>query len=163
MLDKELQDKLNRQINNEMSSAYFYLSMAAYCESVNLPGMAHWMRVQYQEEMEHGMKIFDFILDRSGRVLLEAIPQPPVEFKSALDVFELTLAHEQKVTSAIHSLYELALQKKDYSCQIFLQWFITEQVEEEKNASQIVETLKVISDRPHSLIYMDKQLGKRGK
>lgn len=163
MLAKELQDALNRQINNEMSSAYFYLSMAAYGESVNLPGMAHWMRVQYQEEVEHAMKFFDFITDRGGRVLLQTIPQPSTEFKSALDIFEQTLAHEQKVTDAINKLYELTLQKKDYPCQVFLQWFITEQVEEEKEASQIVETLKVISDKPHSLIYMDKQLSKRGK
>lgn len=163
MIDKELQDALNRQINNEMSSAYIYLSMAAYCESVNLPGMAHWMRVQHQEEMEHAMKFFDFITDRNGRVLLQTIPQPPTGFKSALDAFEQTLAHEQKVTDAINKLYELALQKKDYPSQVFLQWFITEQVEEEKDASQIVETLKIISDKPHSLIYLDKQLGKRGK
>jgi ferritin len=163
MFDKELQEAFNRQVNNEMSSAYLYLSMSAYCESVNLPGIAHWLRVQYQEEMEHGMKLFDFITDRGGRAVLQSIPQPPTEFKSALEIFEQTLAHEQKVTAAINQLYELALQKKDYPCQIVLQWFITEQVEEEKNASQILENLKVLCDKPHSLIYMDKQLGKRGK
>jgi ferritin len=95
--------------------------------------------------------------------VLQSIPQPPTEFKSALEIFEQTLAHEQKVTAAINQLYELALQKKDYPSQIVLQWFITEQVEEEKNASQILENLKVLCDKPHSLIYMDKQLGKRGK
>jgi ferritin len=163
MFDKELQKAFNQQVNNEMSSAYLYLSMSVYCESVNLPGIAHWLRVQYQEEMEHGMKFIDFIRDRGGRVLLSAIPQPPIEFKSALDIFEQTLAHEQKVTFAINQLYELALQKKDYPSQVFLQWFITEQVEEEKDATQIVENLKVLADKPHSIIYMDKQLGKRAK
>ena len=163
MFDKELQEAFNLQVNNEMSSAYLYLSMSAYCESVNLPGIAHWMRLQYQEEMEHGLKFFDFITDRGSHAVLRAIPQPPAEFKSVLDVFERTLAHEQKVTAAINQLYELALQKKDYPSQVFLQWFITEQVEEEKIAGQIVENMKVISDKPHSILYMDKQLGKRGK
>jgi ferritin len=163
MMDQDLLAAFNQQINNELSSAYFYLSMAAYLESANLPGMAHWMRVQYQEETEHGMKFFDYLNDRNGRVSLQAIAQPPVEFKSALDVFEQTLAHEQKVTCNIYGLYELALQKKDYPSQVFLQWFINEQVEEEKEAGQIVENLKLLCDKPHSLIYMDKQLGKRGQ
>jgi ferritin len=163
MFDKELQKAFNLQVNNEMTSAYLYLSMSAYCESVNLPGIAHWLRVQNLEETEHGMKFFDFIKDRGARVVLSPIPQPPTEFKSALDVFEQTLAHEQKVTAAIHHLYEMALQKKDYPSQVFLQWFISEQVEEEKNVTQIVENLKVLADKPHSIIYMDKQLGKRTK
>jgi ferritin len=163
MFDQKLQEAMNRQIKHEISSAYLYLAMAAYCESINLPGCAHWMKTQYGEEMGHAMKFYEFIHDRGGRVVLQAIEQPQADFKGALDVFEKTLAHEQKVTALINELYELAIAKKDYPSQIFLQWFITEQVEEEKNAAVIVETLKLIVDKPHSLIYMDKQLGKRGK
>jgi ferritin len=162
MLSKTLQDAMNEQIKNELYSAYLYLSMSAYCEAANLPGFAHWMRLQAQEEVTHAMKFYDFIYERGGRVVLQAIDQPPVEFQSPLHVFEQTLEHEQKVTGLINDLYALAVQKKDYASQIFLQWFVTEQVEEEANATQIVERLKMIGDKAHALLMLDREMGGRG-
>jgi ferritin len=161
MLGKAVQDAMNEQIKNELHSAYQYLSMAAYCESVNLPGFAHWMRAQSREEMEHAMKFYDFILDRSGRVVLQAIDQPVVEFGSPLEVFEQVLEHEQKVTAMINELYGLAVRENDYASQTFLQWFVTEQVEEEKNAGDVVETLKMVGDTSEALFLLDRELGQR--
>ncbi len=162
MLSKALQDAMNEQIKNELYSAYLYLSMSAYCEEANLPGFAHWMRLQAQEEVSHAMKFYDFIYERGGRVVLQAIDQPPVEFKSPFHVFEQTLGHEQKVTAMINDLYTLAVEEKDYASQAFLQWFVTEQVEEEDSASQVLETLKMIGDKPHALLMLDRELGGRG-
>jgi ferritin len=161
MLNKKLQDKMNDQIKHELYSAYFYLSMAAYLESANLLGAAHWMRLQAREEQEHAMKFFEHIHDRGGRVTLQAIDQPPTEFAGLLDVFEKTLEHEQKVTGLINDLYRLAVKEDDYASQIFLQWFVDEQVEEEKNASQIVEQIKMIGDHKGSLFMLDGHLGRR--
>ena len=162
MLSKTLQDAMNEQIKNELYSAYLYLSMSAYCETANLPGFAHWMRLQAQEEETHAMKFFDFIHERGGRVVLQAIDQPPAEFQSPLKVFKQTLEHEQKVTGLINDLYALAVQEKDYASQVFLQWFVTEQVEEEDSATQILETLKMIGDKSHALLMLDRELGGRG-
>jgi ferritin len=162
MLSKTLQDAMNEQIKNELYSAYLYLSMSAYCEEANLPGFAHWMRLQAQEEVSHAMKFYDFIYERGGRVVLQAIDQPPAEFQSPLAVFEQTLEHEQKVTAMIHDLYTLAVEEKDYASQAFLQWFVTEQVEEEDSASQVLETLKMIGDKGHALLMLDRELGRRG-
>jgi len=161
MLSKTIQDALNEQIKNELYSSYLYLSMAAYSESVNLPGFAHWMRAQAQEEIAHAIKMFDHIHERGGRVMLQAIPQPPVEFESPLDVFRKTLEHEQHVTALIHDLYALALQEKDYASQMFLQWFITEQVEEEESAGAIVDQLEMIGDHGQGLVMLDRQLAQR--
>ena len=161
MLSKVVQDALNEQVKNELYSAYLYLSMAAYSEAANLPGFAHWMRLQSQEEVSHAMKLFDFVHDRGGRVVLQAIDQPPVEFESPLDVFEKTLEHERKVTAMIHQLFELAVKENDYATQVMLQWFIEEQVEEEKTAEQLVAVLKMIGDRPQALIMLDRQLARR--
>ncbi len=161
MLSQTIQDAMNEQIKNELYSAYMYLSMSAYCESINLPGLAHWMRMQEQEEKIHAMKFFDFINERGGRVVLQAIEQPPVEFQSPLDVFEKTLEHERKVTAMINDLYALAVQEKDYASQIFLQWFITEQVEEEDSVSQVIEMLKMMGDNRHALLMLDRELGGR--
>jgi len=163
MLSKKAQDAINEQIKNELYSGYLYLSMSSYFEASNLPGFAHWMRVQAEEEQAHAMKFFDFVNDRGGRVVLQAIDQPPVEFKSPLAVFEQTLEHEKKVTGLINKLYELALKENDYPTQVMLQWFIDEQVEEEKNATQIVETLKMTGETGQALIMLDHALAKRGK
>lgn len=162
MLGKAVQDAMNEQIRNELYSAYQYLSMAAYCESANLPGFAHWMRTQAREEVEHAVKFYDFILDRNGRVMLLAIDQPHVEFGSALEVFEEALEHERRVTTMINDLYELAVKENDYASQTFLQWFVAEQVEEEKNAGDVVETLKMIGDKSEALFLLDRELGRRG-
>ncbi|MCA1717132.1 MAG: ferritin [Actinobacteria bacterium] len=161
MLDKAIQDAMNEQIKNEFYSAYQYLSMAAYCESVNLPGFAHWMRTQSQEEMEHAMKFYDFILARNGRVVLQAMDQPVVDFSSPLEVFEQALEHEREVTAMINDLYGLAIRENDYASQAFLQWFVTEQVEEEKNAGDVVDTLKMVGEKSESLFLLDRELGGR--
>src|SRR3712207_5398583 len=162
MLGKAIQDAMNEQMKNEFYSAYQYLSMAAYCESENLPGFAHWMRAQAREEIEHAIKFYDFILDRNGRVVLGALEEPVVEFGSPLDVFERALEHEQRVTAMINDLYGLAVRESDYASQTFLQWFVTEQVEEEKNAGDVVETLKMIGDKSEALFLLDRELSRRG-
>ncbi len=161
MLGKAVEEAMNEQIKNELFSAYQYLSMAAYCESENLPGFAQWMRAQSREETEHAMKFYDFILERNGRVVLHAIDGPVVEFGSPLEVFQQALEHEQKVTAMINDLYGLAARENDYASQTFLQWFVTEQVEEEKNAGDVVETLKMIGDGSEALFLLDRELGQR--
>jgi ferritin len=161
MLNKTVQDAINEQIKHEFYSAYLYLSMSAYCETINLPGFAHWMRVQYQEELAHAMKFFDFVNDREGSVELQAIDQPPGEFQSPLDIFQQALEHERKISGLIHRLYEVAVKEKDYPTQALLQWFITEQVEEEKSASQIVEQLKMVGGGGAALLLLDRELGAR--
>jgi ferritin len=162
MIGKAVQDAMNEQINKELFSAYLYLSMAAYFEAKNLPGFAHWMRVQADEEREHAMKFYDFILERGGQVTLKAIEAPAMEWLSSLAVAEEVAAHEAKVTASIHALYELALKEKDYPAQIMLQWFITEQVEEEKNAGEILASLKLIEERGTAVLMLDHRLAKRG-
>lgn len=161
-LSKTVQDAFNEQLKHEFYSAYLYLSMSAYCTSVNLPGFAHWMRVQAQEEAGHAMKIYQYVEDRGGRVALQAIGQPPVDFKAPLEVLEQVRQHEQMVTGEINRLYALAAQEKDYASQTFLQWFLTEQVEEEKMSTQLVETLKLAGDNRSALLMLDKELGQRG-
>lgn len=162
MISKPVLDKMNEQVTFEMASAYLYLSMAAYFESINLPGFANWMRVQFQEEQGHGLKFFEYIMDRGEKVSLGAIEQPQAEFTSPAAVFEQTLAHEQKVTSLILGIYEAARAENDIATQIFLQWFINEQVEEEKNASDILDLLKKIGPSVGSLYQLDHRVGKRG-
>ena len=162
MISKIMQDAINDQIQKELYSSYLYLSMAAYFADKNLSGFAHWMRVQEAEEREHAMKLYDFILDRGGKVLLKAIDAPKTEWTSTLEVAEEVAAHEAKVTASIHALYETALKEKDYPAQIMLQWFISEQVEEEKNAGEIVASLKLIEKGGTAVYVLDHQLGKRG-
>jgi ferritin len=162
MINKAMQDAMNDQINKELYSSYLYLSMAAYLEDKNLSGFAHWMRVQETEEREHAMKFYDFIVERGGRVTLKAIDAPKAEWKSTLELAEEVAAHEGMVTASIYALYELALKEKDYPAQIMLQWFINEQVEEEKNAAEIVANLKLIEDRGTAVLMLDHRLAKRG-
>jgi ferritin len=161
MLSQIIQNAINEQIKNEVYSAYFYLGMSGYFEASNLPGGARWMRVQYEEELMHALKFFDFVHNRGGRATLLAIDQPPSNFQSPLDVFQRALEHEQKVTAMINNLYALATQENDYPAQVLLQWFITEQVEEEKNATRIVEQLKMIGDNGSALLILDRELGAR--
>ncbi len=160
-LGAAVQEALNAQIKHEFDSAYIYLSMAAYCESANLPGCAHWLSVQAGEEVEHAMKFYAFIHDRGGRVQLRALDQPPTDFGSVLGVFEGALAHERKISGLINHLYGLAAREQDYASQAFLQWFVTEQVEEEKITSQVVERLKLAGDAKHALLLIDRELGER--
>jgi len=162
MISKAMQDGINEQINKELYSSYLYLSMAAYFENKNLPGFAHWMRVQEGEEREHAMKFYDFLLERGGTISLKAIDAPPAAWKSDLELFKEVATHEAKVTGLINALYELALKEKDYPSQVLLQWYITEQVEEEKNAAEIVASLEMIDRHETAVLQLDHRLGKRG-
>jgi ferritin len=161
MINQKMQDAINGQIKYEMYAAHLYLSMTAYFETHNLEGMAHWMRMQSKEEYGHAMRLFDFLNERGGRVMLQTIEQPPVEFSSARDVFEQSLAHEEKVTRLIHELYQLAVDEKDYPSQVMLHWFIEEQVEEEQNTGRVVEMLKMAGDHPWHILMIDRQLASR--
>jgi ferritin len=163
MLSTNIFKEMNEQIKHEFYSAYLYLSMAGYAESNNMMGVANWFRIQAAEEMEHGMKFFGYIMDRGGKVELQAIDKPPVKFTSVKDTFDQSYAHEQKVTARINLIFGLAVQEKDYASQAFLQWFVTEQVEEEKNASQICEMLAMIGENTNGLFALDHQLAKRKK
>lgn len=160
-LDQTIQEALNRHINEEFYASYLYLSMSAYCDSEDLPGFAHWLRIQSQEEYAHAMNLFDFVQDRQGRVTLFPIEQPVVEFGSVLDVMEATLAHEQEVSRLINRLYELASQQSDYPTQVHLQAFITEQIEEEKTAADIIAKLRMVGDDFSSLLLLDNELATR--
>lgn len=161
MLSQKLEQAVNEQIKNELYSGYLYLAMAAQCESMNLSGFAHWLKVQAKEELGHAMKLYDFINDRGGRVVLEAIDKPPVEYKSLRDMFETVYQHEQKVTGLINKLYEMAKAENDYPLQVHLQWFIDEQVEEEKNATEILAKLKLVGESGNGLMMLDTVLGGR--
>ena len=163
MISDAMQKALNDQINRELHSSYLYLSMAAHFENANLPGFAKWMYVQADEERGHGMKLFEHLVNRGGRVLLMPIAGPETQWKTSLDVFCQVQEHEAAVTASIHDLYETAVAKRDYAAQVLLQWFITEQVEEEKNAAEVVQQLQLIEARGTAVLMLDRQLGKRGK
>lgn len=161
MIGDKMQDAFNSQIQAEFASAYLYLAMAAYCEAKNLPGFAHWLKRQYQEENGHAMKMYEFLLERGGRVKLQVLDAPPADYGSPVDIFSKVLTHEQHVTAAIYRLYETAVVEKDYASQVFLQWFVSEQVEEENSAAAILEKLKMLPDKTGALLFIDKELGKR--
>lgn len=161
MLSQKIQDALNAQINLELLSSYHYLAMAAHFESVSLPGMATWMKVQSEEERVHAMKLFDHMCDRGGTVVLQPIEEPRRDFDSPLSVFQASLDNERKVTEAINSLYALAQQAHDYPSVVLLQWFITEQVEEEKTAQQAIDQLKMAGKDPSALLLLDQRFGTR--
>jgi len=161
MISQSLTDALNEQVKQEFFSSYLYLSMAAWAGDKNLPGFVNWLRLQADEERSHAMKIFDFIQDRNGKAVLLALAQPQREFSSPLELFEQVLAHEQEVTSLIDQLYRKAVAAQDHATQIFLEWFISEQVEEEKMATQILETLRMAGDDKVALLMLDRELGAR--
>jgi ferritin len=160
-MNAKIQDAMNEQIKNELYSAYMYLAMAAYLDANDFPGMARWMQLQSQEEVEHGMKFFAFINDRGGRVVLKGIDEPPAEWDSPLAVFTEALEHERKVTAMINEIYALAIAENDYPSQTMLHWFIDEQVEEEKSAGDIVAFLKKAEGNVGALMMLDSQLGSR--
>ena len=161
MIGKKMEKALNGQLNAEFYSAYLYLSMAGYFESVDLKGFANWMRVQTQEERFHAMKFYDYIIERGGRVILKQIEAPPNNWDSPLAVLEATLKHEQKVTGLINDLVYLAREQKDNASEIFLQWFVNEQVEEENNVNTVLGQLKLIKNAPQALFIMDKEMAQR--
>jgi len=161
MLSEKMQAALNSQIKAELDSAYLYLSMAAHFEAVNLGGFAKWMRLQAKEEQGHAMRIFDFVVERGGRVVLEAVDKPQTDFGRPVEVFQQVLEHERKVTGLIHDLYAMAQSEKDYASQVMLHWFIEEQVEEESTAEGIVERLRLAGDAGAALLLLDRELGAR--
>ena len=161
MLDERMQDALNRQINAELYSAYLYLSMSAQFAELGLAGGQSWMHVQFQEELFHAQKFFDYVVERGGRVLLGAIEQPTQEWPSPLAMFEGTLEHEQKVTGLINGLADLALELRDHATLQELQWFIGEQVEEEASADDMVKKLRLVQGAPGGLYEIDKELAAR--
>ncbi len=160
-LSKPMQDAMNAQIQKEIASAYLYLAMAAWFSEANLNGFAHWMRLQGREEMGHALKFFDYLHDRNGHVALEAIGKPAAKWASPLAAFEAARKHEESVSASIRDLYGLAVKEKDYASQALLQWFIVEQVEEEKTGREIVDTLTMIGDNRAGLFMYDKELGRR--
>ena len=161
MLNKKIEEALNAQINAEMWSAYLYLSMAAFCHTNGNPGMGHWFEVQFQEEQDHAKILFNYVIQRNGKVDLKAIKEVPTTWESVLDVFESTLKHEQTVTALMNDLFALTTQENDYATQSMLKWFIDEQVEEEENATNIIDNLKMIKDNGYGLYMLDKELGAR--
>ena len=161
MMKQQVLDAFNKHLNAESFSAHLYMSMSAYFQSENMKGMAHWMRLQADEETLHEMKFFDYILARGGKVVLEQVDAPPTDWESPLAAFEAAYAHEQEVTKKINTLVDLVLKESDHASNAFLQWFVTEQVEEEETASEIVEQLKMVGDESGALFLIDKELGLR--
>lgn len=161
MIGKRIVDALNEQVNAELYSAYLYLSMEAYFHDAALAGFANWMRIQTQEEVVHAMKIYDYVVERGGRVVLKAIARPQVTWKSPLDAFKVAYKHEQKVTGLINGLVDLAIKEKDHATNSFLQWFVDEQVEEEASVGDIVQKLKLVERAPGGLFMLDKELAQR--
>lgn len=160
-MNEKIYKALNEQIKHEFYSSYLYLSIASYFENIPLDGLSQWFRKQAAEEHEHGMKIYNYINDRNMQADLQAIDKPKSNFSSVKEVFELALAHEQKVTYWIYQIYELAAQEKDYATQVFLQWFIAEQVEEEKNANDNLDLINLIGDDKSALLVLDQNFSKR--
>lgn len=161
MISKKMVQSLNKQLNNEIYSAYLYLAMSSYTTKIGLKGAANWFMVQYQEEMTHAMKFFDYINSQGEHAQLAAIAAPPAEYGSLLSMFEQTLKHEQFITSSINDLMDLAVKEKDHATQIFLQWFVTEQIEEEGNDNDIIAKLKLVGDSPQGLMMVDRDLAAR--
>jgi ferritin len=161
MISKKMEKALNEQINAEMYSAYLYLSMESYFRSLDLSGFANWMRVQVQEELMHAMKIYDFVDQRGGRIILKSIAAPQTEWDSPLAVFKATYKHEQKVTGLINELVSLAIKEKDHATNTFLQWFVNEQVEEESSADKIIQQMKMMGNAPGGMFMLDRELGQR--
>jgi ferritin len=161
MITQRLQEEFNEQIKYELYSAYMYMAMSAYCSDRNLSGFAHWMRMQAEEEVDHAMRFYNFLLERGGRVELQAIDRPPVEYGSPLQVMEKSLEHERFVTSRINQLYDVAVEEADHPAAVMLQWFITEQVEEEATIDEIVQRMKMFGEEGPALLMVDSQLGAR--
>lgn len=161
MLSKEIQKELNIQINKELYSAYYYLAIAAWAEEKSLEGAANFFKLQGQEEMLHVQKFYDYVNERGGRVILEAIDKPPVEYKDVEEIFSLALEHEQFVTSRIHHLVNVATKESDHATKTFLDWFVTEQVEEEASMGTILSKIKMVGTSGPGLFMIDNELGQR--
>ncbi len=160
-LAKNLAEAFNEQVQTEISSAYLYLAMSALCESMSFKGAASWLRHQWSEELGHALRLVDYMHDRGNRLVLHAIPEPRVEHGSLLDVFTSVLEHEKQVSESINQLYGLAAKESDFAAQAFLQWYVSEQVEEESTANDIVEMLRLAGDESSVLLMVDRQLAER--
>jgi ferritin len=163
MIPAKIQEALNRHVQAETYSAYLYLAMSAYCEAKAYKGFGRWLRVQHEEELDHARKSLDFLVARGGEARLGAVEAPPASYGTITEVFEKVLEHERKVTAFINDLYRLATEERDTASQVFLQWFVTEQVEEEARAQELVDKLRMVGDRPGAALYLDKEYGKRTK
>jgi ferritin len=163
MISKSMQDALNAQINAEQASAQLYLAMSAHCEGKSFRGFAHWLKVQAGEETAHAMKLVGFLLDRGGKLELKPIPAPPSDFGGIIEVFEKTLAHERGITAKINALFEQARAEKDFASEVTLQWYVSEQVEEESQAQQIVDHLHAVGDKGGGIWFLDSRMAKRGE
>lgn len=161
MISKAMQDAFNKQINEELASAYIYAAMANYFEHLSLKGFAHWMTLQTREELGHAQRLVKFLNDRGGRVILEAIPAPPAEWPTPLAAFEDAYKHECHISKCINELSTMAVNEKDHASHAFLEWFVTEQVEEEANADGIVQQLKLVEGAPSGLFLIDRELAQR--
>lgn len=161
MISEKMQSALNEQVNKEFYSAYLYLAMSAYCTKIGLPGFAHWMRIQYEEENMHVTRMYDYILNQGGDVHLKAIEEPPREYGSPLEIVEKTLEHEQFITGSIHRLMSQAIDEHDYATQTFLQWYVSEQVEEESNVQDVLNPLRMVGNDKGGLMMIDQKLGAR--
>ena len=161
MINEKMLNAFNEQINAEQYSSLLYLSMSAYLSNAGLPGFANWMYVQYQEEITHANKFFNYVNERGGKVVLKAIKQMPTDFDGVIDVVEKTLKHEQLVTSLINNLVDVAIEVRDHATQSFLQWFVDEQVEEEANVKEILDTLKLINGQGNGIFMLDREMRQR--
>jgi ferritin len=161
MISKTMQDAMNEQMKHEFYSSYLYLSMSAFCDRANLPGLARWMRAQAQEENKHAMKIFDHLLDRGGKVELQQLGRPPADFTTPRDVFDQAHKHEQQVTASINKVYGLAVDERDFASTAFLDWFVREQVEEEKTSGLLAEQFRMVGEDRPGLLMLDRELGQR--
>ncbi len=161
MLKEKMLQALNNQINAESYSAFLYLSMSAYFSNKGLPGFANWMYIQYQEELTHSNKFFNYIIERGEKVELRAIEEVPNNFESIIAVWEATLEHEQKVTSMINNLMDIAVAESDHATQSFLKWFVDEQVEEEANVTEVLDTLKLIDGQGNGIFMLDREMRSR--
>jgi ferritin len=161
MLSKSMETALNKQINEEMSSAYVYLAIAAAADQLGLPGMVNWFKMQYQEELAHADRFIHYVMERDGAVELEAIPKPAIKCSTPLELFESALQHEQHITKSIFKLKDLAKAESDHATDVFLEWFVNEQVEEEANVRGVIDQLKLVDGNKSGLFMIDRDLATR--
>ncbi len=161
MISKKMEERLNQHLNAEFYSAYLYLSISGYCKRKSMNGFANWFYVQFQEELSHALKFYNYINDQGGTLTLLPLEQPPTTFSSLIEVFEKSLAHEKHVTTLLNDLSSFSLTEKDHATNIFLQWFITEQIEEEDSVTDILESVKLVKDSGQGLLMLDRELGSR--
>lgn len=163
MISSKMAAALNQQIEMELYSSHLYLAMSSWCESANLPGFAKWLRIQYEEERQHALKLFDYLLDQGANAVVPAVQQPAATWGTVREVFQAVAEHERHITSAFQQLMALAIEERDYATQGFLDWFLKEQIEEEKSAGLLAAHLEMVGDKSAAILNLDHRAGKRGK